>query len=273
MHFVTLPDELLVHMCTFLCVATLARLRETCSRWHMIADRRDAWINAFFSYMTTWYDLNDIVLADKFIRCGWSSPIPVPISANAVALWGTLVGADDRTLATFGPVIPTWTTPTFGEAFVEPDEDDDTHCSFMWSLAKPISVAWISDDLRTEYTTKGTRFASVTVHMHVLAQNATISIHTFVTGFFEQGVNHVPANDGTPQFVETGCSATSLHVDADSVWLDVFETGIDMHRFFRDEEDKQAQDTYVKNESASIRGWGNSRACLPSIILSRCSTA
>lgn len=52
--------------------------------------------------------------------------------------------------------------------------------------------------------------------------------------------------------------------------LDVFEDGIEMRSYFRDEEDKQAQDDYVKNERESIRGWGNSRACIPSIILSQC---
>ena len=59
----------------------------------MIADDKDAWTNAFFSHMTTWHDLNDMVLADKFIRYGWSTPVPVPNAANATAFWGTLVSA------------------------------------------------------------------------------------------------------------------------------------------------------------------------------------
>eukprot|EP00966_Prymnesium_polylepis_P058671 1358651-Prymnesium_polylepis.1 len=73
-----------------------------------------------------------------------------------------------------------------------------------------------------------------------------------------------------PNDVETGNSDVILSVDDGHVDLDIFEEGIEMHSFFRDEEDKDKQADYVKSERDSIRGWGNSRTCIPSIILSQC---
>ena len=189
----SLPDELLVHMCAFLCVATLARLRETCSRWHMIAADKHAWTNALHKYGGLWYELKNVVLADKFLLYGWSSPpSSSSVSANSIAFWGTLVDSDDRILATFGPDVPRWINKDFEDAYVEPGENDDTHCSFFWSTKLDTPLSWASAAMCSEYTKKERFVKAATVKMHVLAQR-TANAHAYLT--YLKGASRPPCSD------------------------------------------------------------------------------
>jgi hypothetical protein len=104
MPLIDVPDELLVKMCCFVCVKTLVRLRETCTRWRLIAEDKDAWTNALFTYSGEWYQLKDVVLAAKYME--WSghfvSPSPTFDTMDNVAFWGSIVHGE-RLLATSNP--------------------------------------------------------------------------------------------------------------------------------------------------------------------------
>ena len=238
----SLPDEILVHMCAFLCIATLARLRETCSHWRTIGSGRRAWTNALHKYGGMWHELKNVALSDKFVRYGWSSPLPAPpVSANAIAFWGTIVGRKNRIVATFGPVMPTWLND------IERSDDDGTICSFrLLTDGDSLPVSWVSTALRNKYTNKYDSFVkAATVNMYALAQNATTSTHAYLTGNVEaHGSESFALNS-----VTTGNASCDLDLNARGVWLHV------------------AMNEYINNERESIRGWGNS---IPSIILSQC---
>lgn len=147
MPFAALPDELLVHMCVFLCVATLARLRETCSQWRTIADNEQSWTNALFTYGDAWYQLKNVALAAKYMRCSHCIPRAVPSldTLDNVALFGTIVDGE-RLLATFGPKLFTFTTDF--------DRMLNGAGAFIW--ADTSIVHWETSELRKEFVAANT---------------------------------------------------------------------------------------------------------------------
>jgi hypothetical protein len=136
-------------MCCFVCIATLVRLRETCALWRSIAQNKDAWTNALFTYGSEWYQLKDVALADKYMT--WTGRVPsLPPTLdtmNNIAFWGTLVDGD-RLLATIGPDIITITTD-IDIAYACAFEDNDI--SLLWT-SQDVEYTWVDTKTEQEYT-------------------------------------------------------------------------------------------------------------------------
>jgi hypothetical protein len=114
MFFTALPNELIVHICAFFCVATLARLRKTCRHMRLATENDDVRTNAVFTHSGPWYQLKNVALTEKALAesftlrhlCQNTAPALLT-TTNDLAVWGTITDSDS-TLATFGPTLLTY---------------------------------------------------------------------------------------------------------------------------------------------------------------------
>ena len=145
----TLPNELLTRICCFVNVKTLANLCNTCTFWTFIAQQKDAWTNALFTYDDEWYQLKNVALTCKYME--WSKRIAYPPPSfdtmDNVAFFGILTDENDNQIATFGPKICAFELDgmddgNFGESGIA-----------LWStkFEDKITYTWKTNDLRKTF--------------------------------------------------------------------------------------------------------------------------
>lgn len=286
----SLPNDLLVHMCSFFCVATLMRLRETCLHWRLIATDQQAWINAIYDNRSVWYGLKDIGLTAKFMRCIWANraqrtkPPPLDHMAN-IAFWGTIVDGD-RLLATFGPCVTNlWPQIEFfdlpGQGWGNPE--------LIWCSA-PMALEWTDQDTYDKYIEMkpcvhlpdihyhpGWRWSSlstVTVDVYALVvHDNAISMHEFVSGplvprggaagVLDPGnhdwgrLNLLGTDDGSKNFTIQDCAMVLQLTDDQPAgfsqeWKDEWEESVETKRL-------EMEALFAQSSVNRGRGWYGNR--------------
>ena len=105
----TVPMDVLVTICCFMRIDTLARVRQTCKT--LCAALVQAWHDALFVPSGKWYELKNVALAAKYMA--WTERVPSPPptldTLDNIAFWGTLID-EDRLLATINPKVLTYET-------------------------------------------------------------------------------------------------------------------------------------------------------------------
>ena len=96
MHLTTLPDEIVVHLCTFLCALTLTRLQITCRSMRLALDCGNAWMKALFTDREPWFQLKNNTLGEKAIL-SQKTPFALRFLSDLDFIWRTFyfTGAQD----------------------------------------------------------------------------------------------------------------------------------------------------------------------------------
>ena len=278
MSLFSLPDELLVHMCRSVCLKSLVRLRETCTRWQKMTEDETTWKNALFTHGAQWYQLKDVALAAKYME--WPgrfiSPSPSFDTMDNVAFWGTVFDGT-RLLATSDPTVCVFQTDIY--------EDYDLS-SMLWTSSTLIEQSWLDvDDQYEEYT--------YVMHMYVLVNlGNNIGMYHFISGVDGKDLSF--GLDTISQLVDTGDGYGFMFYDYEELvtknqeflnWREGYMVAFEASMFTCDDNGPcfrksrkvehlvQMEKTFAESDANAGHGWNNTRCVILKSVLKQIQKA